>query len=74
LSWYVRESVILLIKICWGIIRILNCENGWLGTDVDFVDNLGYAKLEETQLKFLKKKKHHEFLKYIAGKLQGCYN
>jgi len=41
LSWYVRESEILLIKICWSIIRILNCGNGWLGTDVDFVDNLG---------------------------------
>jgi hypothetical protein len=23
------------------IIRTLNCGNGWLGTDVDFVDNLG---------------------------------
>jgi hypothetical protein len=34
----------------------LNCGNGLLGTDVDFVDNLGYAKLGETLPKFLKKK------------------
>jgi hypothetical protein len=40
LNWYVRECGILLIKKYWSIIKTLNCENGLLGTDVDFVDNL----------------------------------
>jgi hypothetical protein len=33
--------------------KILNCENGLLGTGVDIVDNLKYAKLGETLLNFL---------------------
>jgi hypothetical protein len=53
LNWYVRECGILLIKKCWSIIKILNCENGLLGTGVDFIDNLGYAKLRKTPPKFL---------------------
>jgi hypothetical protein len=53
----------------------LNCENGLLGTDVDFVDNLGYAKLGETLLKVLKK--NHEFsniLLEILGLLHKLSN
>jgi hypothetical protein len=45
----------------------LNCGNGWLRTDVDFVDNLGYARLGETLPKCFEKK-YHELSKYIVGK------